>query len=178
MPHAEPVSLEDWTSESFALPPGFAPQLPTGGESLRFSPGWRTPGSEGFWSYAFIMWIDEPAPSAARLCELVKAYYTGLMDAFTEGTGRDTAPVTLDLQRTSPNRYEGRMRLIDAFATFEPIDLRLVIDCVAQADARSTLAVRISPQPKEHPIWRSLEAAIADIMTRGPAATPPSAPAP
>jgi hypothetical protein len=164
------VSLEGWQAETFALPPGFAPELPTGTESLRFAPGWRDPSAEGFWSYAFVMWIDEPVPDAARIDDLLEKYYNGLMTAFAAGKGKDisSTPARVDVvgARTSPNHYEARMHLIDAFATFEPIDLRVLIDTVAETDARSIVRIQISPQSQEHPIWRSLNAAIASIPPR------------
>lgn len=161
----DPVSLEGWASETFALPPGFAPGLPTGAESLRFSPGWRDPSAEGFWSYAFVMWIDEPVPDAERIDELLESYYTGLMSAFAAGKDKDIGGdhVRVEVTPTSPNHYEAHMRLIDAFATFEPIELRVVINTVAESDARAALRIKISPQPAAHGIWRSLEAAIASI---------------
>lgn len=164
---ADAVSLEGWQAETFALPPGFAPELPTGTESLRFAPGWRDPAAEGFWSYAFVMWIDEPAPGAARIDDLLEKYYNGLMASFAAGKNKDisSTPARVEVVRTAPNRYEARMHLIDAFATFEPIDLRILVDTAAETDARATLRIRVSPQPKEDAIWRSLEAAIASILS-------------
>jgi hypothetical protein len=164
------VSLEGWQAETFALPPAFAPELPKGTESLRFAPGWRDPSAEGFWSYAFVMWIDESAPplDAARIDDLLEKYYNGLMTSFAAGKGKDISgtPARVDVVRTAPNRYEARMHLIDAFATFEPIDLRVLVDTVAETDTRAILRIRVSPQPQEHAIWRSLNAAIASIPAR------------
>lgn len=171
VPQPDAVSLEGWPAETFPLPPAFAPGLPTGAESLRFSPGWRDPDAQGFWSYAFVMWIDEPAPAGPRLEDLLEQYYNGLMATFAAGTNNDisTTPARIEVAPTAPNRYEARMHLIDAFATFEPINLRIVVDTVARADARSTLSIQVSPQPPHHAIWRSLEAAIADILSRAAA---------
>jgi len=137
-----------------------------------FSPGWRNPSAEGFWSYAFVMWINEPAPDAARIDDLLERYYNGLMTSFAAGKGKDISgtPARVDVVRTEPNRYEARMHLIDGFATFEPIDLRAVVDVVAQTDARTTLRIQVSPQPQHHAIWRSLKAAIASILSRDAAA--------
>lgn len=163
------VSLEGWQAETFALPPAFAPELPTGTESLRFSPGWRNPSAEGFWSYAFVMWINEPAPDAARIDDLLEKYYNGLMTSFAAGRDISSTPARVDVVRTAPNRYEARMHLIDAFATFEPIDLRIVVDAVAETDLRTILSIQVSPKPKGHAIWRSLRAAIANILSRNAA---------
>ncbi|MFT5052255.1 MAG: sulfatase activating formylglycine-generating enzyme [Chlamydiales bacterium] len=160
-----PVSLEGWPSETFALPPGFAPDLPSGLESLRFAPGWRDPSTEDFWSYAIVMWIDEPAPDAARVSELLEVYYDGLMSAFASSAGKDIGsdPAQVELVRSAPNHFEAEMHVIDAFATFEAIDLRVLVDTVAETDERTVLRIRLSPQPEEHEIWRSLETAIASI---------------
>lgn len=171
-PSAE--SIEAWQSETFALPPDFAPDLPTGTESLRFSPGWRDPKAEGFWSYAFVIWIDEPAPDAARIDELLETYYNGLMGTFAAGAGKDISksPARVDVDRIAPGRYEARMHLIDAFATFKPIDLRVVVDSVAEGQSRASLRVRVSPKPRGHAIWHSLDAAIVLILKRDAQAKP------
>lgn len=164
---AELISLEDWPAETFALPPVFAPELPTGSETLRFAPGWRDPTAETFWSYAFVMWIDEPTPDAPRLEHLLETYYSGLMSAFAAETEHDLSRTRpqVDLTPTAPGVYEGRMHLIDAFATFKPIDLRLVLQVAPESAARSVLSVQISPQPPHHPIWQSLHAAVSRIRT-------------
>lgn len=160
-----PPSLEGWPEETFALPPGFAPDLPKGLESLRFAPGWRDPNSEDFWSYAIVMWIDEPAPDAERVGELLNIYYDGLMLTFASSARRDIGddPAEVEVIRTAPNHFEARMSVVDAFATFERKNVHLVVDSVAESDERSVVRIRLSPQPAGHAIWRSLEAAIAGI---------------
>lgn len=167
----EAISLEGWQGETFALPPGFAPELPSGKESLRFSPGWRDPKAEGFWSYAFVMWIDERAPDAARIDALLEAYYNGLMAAFAAGK-KDISgtPAQVEVKRVAPGWYEGRMHLIDGFATLEPIDVRVLVDVVAEGEARSSLRIRVSPKSEGHGIWGSLDAAIARILADDAAA--------
>lgn len=163
---SSPITLAGWQSETFPLPPSFAPGLPTGTESLRFAPGWHDPKSENFWSYAFVMWIDEPAPDAARTDQLLEQYYDGLMTAFADG--KPLTPARAEVTRTNQaHLYEARLHLTDAFATFKPIDLRLVIESRAVTPSRSTLRIQISPQPSTHPIWTSLNAAITSIMTQG-----------
>lgn len=166
------VSVAGWQSETFPLPPSFAPQLPTGVESLRFAPGWRDPGAEGFWSYAFVMWIDEPLPDGARIKEMLETYYNGLMAAFAGDKAEDIsdAPARVEVTPVGAGSYEARMRLVDAFATFEPIDLRVLVGTAARPDGRSAVSIRVSPQPNEHEIWRSLGAAVTDLMAREPGA--------
>ncbi|MBL4698883.1 MAG: SUMF1/EgtB/PvdO family nonheme iron enzyme [Phycisphaerales bacterium] len=164
----DPISLEGWAEETFDLPPGFAPDLPTGIESLLFAPGWRDPKSEDFWSYAFVMWVDEPTPEAERVKELLAGYYDGLMSTFARKKYGHVSikPAKITVERTGPNRFEAQMNLIDAFATFEPIDIRVVIETVADEDGHSLVCIQLSHQPKEHKIWRSLDAAIKDIQAQ------------
>ncbi len=160
-----PVSFGGWPEETFPLPPGFAPGLATGVESLRFTPGWRNPDSEDFWSYAFIMWVDEPAPDIKRVGELVDGYYDGLMSVFARNAGQDIGndPAEVAVEQIGLNLFEVDMYVVDAFATFDQIPVRVVVEVVAEADAKSSVRVQLSPQPPEHGVWRSLEAAIASI---------------
>lgn len=112
------------------------------------------------------MWINDPEPDAARIDELLEKYYSGLMAAFAAGKDISGTPMRVEVRKVAPNRYEATMHLIDAFATFKPIDLRLVIETAADDDARSILRIQVSPKPKEHAIWQSLRHAIADILVR------------
>lgn len=163
-----PPSVEGWASETFALPPDFAPDLPTGIESLRFAPGWRDPDAEDFWSYAFVMWIDESAPDAARVGELLDSYYDGLMSTFARNAGKDIGsdPAQVEVVLTAPHHFEAQMYLIDAFATFGPMDVRVLVETVVRADERTAVRIQLSPQPREHAIWRSLGAALESIEER------------
>ena len=163
---APPDPLKDWPSETFELPSNFAPDLPKGIESLRFAPGWRNPISEEFWSYVFAMWIEEPAPDAARVAELLDLYYDGLLLGFAGSAGKDIGidPVQVEATLISPGYFEARMHVIDAFATFEPMDLRVRVSAVTDANNRTVMRVQVSPQPEEHEIWRSLEVAVLGIQ--------------
>jgi hypothetical protein len=160
-------SLAGWTAETFALPPEFAPDLPRGRESLLFAPGWSDSRAAGFWSYAFVMWIDEPAPSPARVEDLLQDYYDGLMSSFAAAKGKDAprSHARIDRVRSATSFVELRMRLVDSSATSEPVDLLVVVDLIADTGARTILQIQVSPQPKEHATWRSLQEAIARIMS-------------
>ncbi|HLO96959.1 MAG TPA: hypothetical protein VK171_00075, partial [Fimbriimonas sp.] len=158
--------LKGWTAETFGLPPSFAPELPKGSETLRFAPGWRKPGDWGFWSYAFVMSLEETTPDKKRIADLLEKYYNGILTMFAKDAGKDISktPVRVELTSTAKGKYEGKMKAIDAFATFKPVEIRFVIESVPMGKSRSSLRVQLSPQPKKHPIWMSLSAAIADIL--------------
>ena len=165
-----PLNLDDWAPETFALPPGFAPELPVGSESLLFPPGWRDPDSENFWSYAFVMTIDEQPPEATRIQELLELYYDGLMSVFASGKEKESliTPTKVVVNQIKTNQYEANMHLVDAFATFEPVDIRVRIETVAAEDGHSQVRVQISRQPDDHQIWKELSAAIEHILESPP----------
>tara|TARA_R110002111_G_scaffold23938_6_gene53478 strand:- start:22598 stop:23362 length:765 start_codon:yes stop_codon:yes gene_type:complete len=160
-----PLNLDDWAPETFALPPGFAPDLPGGSESLLFPPGWRDPDSENFWSYAFVMSIDEQAPGIQRVQRLLELYYDGLMAVFASSKDKESLikPAEIVIKQVKPAHYEATMHLIDAFATFEPRDIRVLIETVADGEEHSFVHIRVSSQSEGHVIWKSLAAAIERI---------------
>jgi len=157
--------FKDWPSEVLSMPPSFAPSLPIGTESLRFAPGWRNSDSDEFWSYGFVMWMDEPMPDIARIEELLDDYFDGLMARFSRGKEAELGDdsVQVEVTRIAPGEFKAVMHLIDAFATFEPMDIRVRVSSSTDSLDRTTLRVRLSPQPDGHPIWESLEAAVAAI---------------
>ncbi len=161
----ESISISDWARETIELPPGFASSMPSGVEELRFPPGWRDPDSDNFWSYAIVLRIDEPTPTTARLEELTDIYYTGLMSAFGVGRDPESPPneVDVDFEQATDHQHRGTMRLVDGFATFEPILIHLEARTYADSATESIIELRASPQPDEHGIWSDLQAAIDHI---------------
>lgn len=159
-------SLVGWSAETLSLPPAFAPTLPQGTESLRFAPGWRSSEKEDYWSYAFVIWIDERVPDRRRIGTLLESYYNGLLSAFANGDGKDISatPVKIDIAQSSPRQFKARMKAVDAFGTYKPITIHLEIESVSLGSMRSSLRVKVSPQHEEHAIWNSLQAAIEDIL--------------
>ena len=161
----EPTTIDDWARETIPLPPGFAPDFPSGVEELRFPPGWRNPDSDNYWSYAIEMKLDEPAPSKDQLADLLKTYYTGLMEAFGVGRKPDSPPneVTVEIEELAPNTYRATLHLIDGFSTLKPKSVLAQIETHPDTETTSTITIRISPHPIHHEIWTDLTAALVHI---------------
>ena len=161
---SEALSLEGWGSETIELPPGFAPELPRGVESLLFAPGWREAGAEDHWSYVFAMWIEDFDADVESLDAMLEQYYDGLMSAVAQGADRDigTDSAQVEVQRTGAGRFEAQIEMIDSFGDFEPIALNMRIESAA-AGERTLLRIQASPQGQDHPIWSTLAAAVAGI---------------
>lgn len=160
----EPVSLEGWRSERIELPPAFAPELPGGEELLLFAPGMFDAQAEDYWSYAFVMRIDEEEIDAARLTELLELYYDGLLQAVARSSS-DTAnyvddPAQVKVEHVSPGSFEANIHLIDSFVTFQPIDVRLLVESEPGSPSGTFMRIQASPQ---HAVWRQLAGASASF---------------
>lgn len=162
------ASLEDWATETFALPPSFAPQLPSGAESLLFAPGWRDPESENFWSYAFVMSMNESVRDEQQITEILADYYNGLMSVFASNRNKGDLikPVRIELVRVQADHYEATIHLVDAFATFKPVVIQVVAKAVAETERHSFVQIQVSKQPLGHEIWKSLDKAIERIQAQ------------
>lgn len=159
------VSLEEWTSESFDLPAGFAPTLPAGKETLLFAPGFFDKSADDFWSYAFAMWLETPVEDAEQMDELFETYYDGLIRTVARATNIDVGedPAQVEVKQVDDDHFEATVHLIDSFVTFDPLDLRFLAHRSTDADGMTVLRVQASPQSADHAIWRSLEAAAASL---------------
>ncbi|MFL5348052.1 MAG: hypothetical protein ACJ8AT_24945 [Hyalangium sp.] len=167
VPFALPTP-EGWRTETFTLPPEFAPKLPYRGlEELRFSPGMFKPGSEDFWSYAFVFWLEGEVPfTAEQLNADLKTYFEGLSRAVEEKNTQfdpHAATVTAHLTEAKASqegqqRFEGKVDAYDPFKTHKPLTLNLrvqVFRCAAQG--RTVAFFQASPQPMTHKVWGQLE---------------------
>lgn len=167
-PSPEPIALEAWRAERIELPPAFAPGLPTGEELLLFAPGMFDADSPEYWSYVFVVRVDEPVFEGARLGAFLEDYYDGLVSAVAADAGERGAhvpddPARVQLTRGDEGRYRAVIDLIDAFVTMEPVTLHLRIDTEQREDG-AWMWVRASPQAPGHDIWRSLDAAAESLQ--------------
>jgi hypothetical protein len=155
-----------WREEIIPFPLEFAPDITyRGREEIRFAPGFFDPDAKGYWSYAFVWWLEEPAPLDERaLADALLRYYRGLSLAvggakYTFDPGAFRADVRPDPAATGgPGKaYVGELATYDAFTTGKPLALRLrayVFECAA---ARHQVAlVAVSPKAEADPIWREL----------------------
>jgi hypothetical protein len=159
---------EGWRTETIPFPIGFAPTLPYKGlEELRFSPGMFKPGSEDFWTYAFVFWLEGEVPlTAERLNSDLKTYLEGLSRAVEEKNEKfdpKAATVTARLQEEKApqggqRHFEGTVEAYDPFKTHkrQTLNVRVhVFPC--QAQGRTVAFFQVSPQPPKHKVWETLK---------------------
>lgn len=160
-PDPAPDWIREWRTESIALPPAFAPQLPLGDEVLLFAPGWSTPGAEDHWSYVFQISVEE---LGMQLGEFLELYYDGLCELVARGKGLELPanPSTTTLVELSPGVYRGKIELFDVFGDGSPLSLNIDVQ-VLRSCWETHIVGQVSPQERSHAIWRKLDAAIFEF---------------
>lgn len=176
LPFSMPIPT-GWRTETLPFPLEFAPDLPYSGlEELRFAPGMFEETSEELWSYAFVWWIGEAEPvDAASLTLHLEAYFRGLAHAVGESRGFEVGNATFgaEIEDHGDGRFAGHAETFDAFVTRGQMNLKLrgrVLECPSQA-SRAVL-FSLSPQPFEHPIWRTLDSITDGFRCVAPLARP------
>jgi hypothetical protein len=180
---AELAAPEDWTGETIALPPGFAPDMKLKGtEHIRFAPGMMKPASDSFFCYAFVFELEpQPALTEAVVKEEFLKYYRGLCKAVLQGKLPDVDPskFTLELQLVKsdtepasdpktakrPAVYTGTLDWVEPLATKTSQKLNLEIQTWTKNDHNYIFAC-VSPQGREAAIWKQLHAIRNDYLKK------------
>ena len=173
--------IEGWRKETIPFPLEFAKAIPFAGiEELRFSPGMFEPGQGGYWSYAFVWWLDNrPTLGAAEIETTMQRYFAGLItnvasekkhpiDPAHFGASVRAVPGVLTKSGHAVHAFAGTVDSYDAFVTGAPIVLNLEVwvwDC---PDAGKRVAlVLASPKPATAPIWGSLRKRRDEFVCHG-----------
>ncbi|MDA0666376.1 MAG: hypothetical protein O3A95_07105 [Planctomycetota bacterium] len=158
--------LEDWYREEITMPPQFAPRMPAGEEILLFAPGMFDAEAEDFWSYVFLMQVEESSMSEQRILEIFELYYDGLIIAVAEDRNEDVGddPATVQMQVLGHGVYEMQIDLIDSFVTMEELHLNLIVEALPLDSGGTVLRVRASPKAKEHQVWLHLNQALRSLQ--------------
>jgi hypothetical protein len=156
---------EGWAVERFPIPIIFAPEIPyTGVEDLRFAPGWSKPKSGGYWSYAFLWYLEgEVTLDPGAIERNMKAYYEGLISSNGSAIPKEQLiPVTTSFKATRKTKgdvatFEGTIRMLD-YMKKTPITLRCTVHVRSCPGEKRTLVFHeLSPKGRSHKIWRSLD---------------------
>ncbi len=159
-----------WRKETIPFPLDFAKDLPYSGvEEIRFAPGMFTPGERGYWSYAFVWWLNgHPRLGATDLQNALERYFAGLSTSVAKEKGFAIDPqrfvVSIQPLPGSPeklghpaHRFTGTVDSYDAFTTGKPIVLNLEVwvwDC--KDSGKRAAMVLASPADTGDPVWNSL----------------------
>lgn len=117
---------EDWGSEQFLMPPGFAPDIEFQGiEDIRFSPGWNDSTSVQFWAYVFVWQVEYTGEISEKILEhSLNLYYDGLMGTDSAGANREymSTGTTSSFQLVD-GVFLGEVEVFDRFFSKQSITL-------------------------------------------------------
>ncbi|MEQ1587975.1 MAG: hypothetical protein ABL895_18980 [Cyclobacteriaceae bacterium] len=156
---------KDWGVERFLVPPSFAPSISYKGvEDIRFAPGWAKSGSDEYWSYAFLWYLEgKPVVTAATLEEDLKAYYTGLIEVNSDSARLAAWQSILVTTKFTSNHssgtpsFTGTVTMMD-YMTGKPITLHCRVRARScNEPGKEFVFFELSPQPYTHSIWKSLD---------------------
>jgi len=166
LPAKVPADLDRWRSEKIQLPPEFAPKLPSGLEELRFAPGMFDARAEDYWSYVFVLRLDDRVRGRAALLELLERYYVGLIESVAKGRGLelDRPAAKIELEAVTETRYVAKVDLIDAFVTGKPVVVNMELELVANGKGMQVL-VAASPKARSHAIWTELRGVLGTLRS-------------
>lgn len=163
---AAPVDLATWRSELIELPPAFAPGMPAGREILLFAPGWSDPDAEDFWSYVFLMEIEETSVGVERLDEIFELYFDGLIGAVggSKSFELPADPAKVSFHDKGGSKYSGVVDTYDAFGSGDALTLYMLVDIERMNSGMSNLRIMASPQePGMSVVWSSMEQVLGSL---------------
>ncbi len=157
---------QGWGVERFPIPIEFAPQIKYKGvEDIRFTPGWGKAGTDDYWSYAFLWYLDgKQSISAKTMEDNLKAYYAGLVGRnIVSRKIADEKLVTIKTAFTPVQRdkgdlstFHGTVFMLD-YMEQKPITLNCIVHVRTCPGQNKTFVFNeISPQPYGHAVWKSL----------------------
>ena len=155
-----------WEFERFQLPPVFAPAITyKGAEELRFAPGMFNKDSESYFTYVFVVQLDNvPSISQADIHEYLLNYYRGLCRATARDRKLviDTTQISVVIERQSnrpvnKNIYNASASIFGVFADGAPVKLNMEVQVLVDAQRKRTyLFILASPREKNDAIWETL----------------------
>jgi hypothetical protein len=156
----------NWEFERFALPPAFAPGIPyKGAEELRFSPGMFNKDSATYFTYAFVVQLDNvTAISQTDTRDYLMKYFKGLCSVTAKDRKLviDTTQITaaIDKKKDTPPKeiiYNAFLNVFGVFADGAPVKLNMEVKVLMNTAAKKTYLVFIaSPREKKYAIWKKL----------------------
>ncbi|MCP4156888.1 MAG: hypothetical protein GY757_54755 [bacterium] len=164
----EPVILKaptDWRFERMDFPISFAPELKyTGFEELRFAPGMFENKSPGYFSYIFVIVLENTAPGDVELTDFLLKYYKGLCSlvARQKKMAIDLSKFSVKVEKlenkaSETSLYACKLAIIDPFTDGRELELNMEIRLVAQKSPLKLALVAIaSPKAKDSKIWKKL----------------------
>ncbi|WP_299436008.1 hypothetical protein [uncultured Aquimarina sp.] len=166
------LAPDNWRKETIVFPLSFAPSLNyKGTEYVRFAPGWGKQGSEEYFTYSFLWYLDEdPKLSSSSLESEMEAYFDGLTDVVSKpesGNLKNISRTKAFFEKVDNQSFAGKIITYDAFTANKEVNLNLVATYSFCENLEKHLVLfRISPKPINHPVWDKLNEVQIDLNCR------------
>ncbi|UII81721.1 hypothetical protein [Flagellimonas sp. CMM7] len=160
---------EGWNYEKIDFPLDFAPSLPYEGfEELRFAPGMFDTSSSTYFTYLFVLSIQnkEEFPQS-ELKTLLSEYYKGLCNAVAtpKKMAIDTSQIKVRLKNlkkpsSQAKSYSVQIDFFDPFTNGQKILLNMELEVIPDKQTKGVHILSIvSPQSNESVVWKELYSA-------------------
>ncbi|WP_299889698.1 hypothetical protein [uncultured Lacinutrix sp.] len=155
-----------WRYEKVNLPLDFAPKMKHKGfEELRFAPGMFDTSAEKYFTYVFVIAIDDETNFSKRKTKkLLYQYYRGLCAIVAKSSKQDVdvSKIKICLKKTkqpikSKKTYLGEIQYFDTFNKGEAILLNIELETITDKLANKTYIIGlVSPTKKDSDVWKEL----------------------
>jgi len=161
------LSLDGWGIERFPIPVDFAPMIPYKGvEDVRFATGWSKHGSDEYWSYAFLWYVEGQQVLDSKTIENnLSMYFDGLVHRNIEKRAlpKDLIKKTkakfkklAQPQGEDESTFTGTIQMVDYMGK-QPITLQSTIHVRKCPGSDHTIIFhQFSPQQRTALVWTKL----------------------
>lgn len=159
-------SPTEWKFEKIDFPPEFAPDLNYEGlEEIRFAPGMFDAASESYFTYAFVVAIDNMDKfQQSEMMGFLYKYYRGLCKAVAEDKKMEVdvskifATVRMyDTSNKFRQDYKAQVNFFDAFTNGQEVKLNMDIQVFRKKKCQKIFIVAlVSPKLFNEPLWTEL----------------------
>lgn len=162
-------SPNDWDGGKFSIPPWFAKDLQfTGKEELRFHPGYYDISSDGFWTYVFVLVVEQVEDvSTDDIVKETKLYFKGLGETLGDHKKDNIAIESIKVKPLSnwkeydSGEWKAQKYSLTAFDSWETgkyIKLNLNVSTwLCKKSKHRAIVYAITPHTWDNPIWKSLK---------------------
>ncbi|VAW55862.1 hypothetical protein MNBD_GAMMA07-2544 [hydrothermal vent metagenome] len=168
------TSPNQWEGALFDVPTWFAKDmLYTGKEVIRFHDGFYDKKSVGFWTYAFVLLIDQiKTPKTEELIDETHRYFLGLVRTLGDNSKPNYPKEKIIVKKNSEwiTDNSGKQRsqnytlfIFDSFSTGKSLMLNAKITTWLCSNQKRAIHYAVSPHPMTHAIWKKLNKEISAL---------------
>lgn len=154
-----------WSTEIIPFPVDWLPKLTFEGfEELRFSPNWKNPKHQEFWSIVMAWQVETTSKIPLEAIAFnFNHYFTELMHPNHWSQEFPDPKLELKALETPENgaQFKGHITIFDGFHTGEIITLNILgYQTFCETTEQAVILFKLSPKNFDTPIWEELNAVV------------------